>query len=1766
MKNNQATTLRQPSGVSELLQRLVENASTFENYRSTAKAYSEKEDFKTALAVYQESVIRFPDSAEGYCELGAIQERLNDFEGEMASYKKALELDANQPFWLYMTLARLLAERSRAESAIDLYQKGFELYPQEIDGLSIARLAHLLSLEGDTHTALSNYKLALERQPELDWVEFCIETLHYNQGVKFLLNGELRLAENHFQKVNQIKPSWEAPVWFSRDAMAWPKHHLSCKDDFNALKPQDVAWPKITIVTPSLNQGEFIEDTILSILNQEYENLEYIVIDGASTDTTLSILKQYQNKISVLLIEPDTGQSSAINKGFQIATGELFGWLNSDDMLAPCALYQIALAYLKTHCDVIAGMCVAHRSFDVEMVRKPSVQQAHLTTKIFVDYERWQAGDLFFQPEVFFSRQLWEESGGKLDETLHYAMDHELWARFAKVGTSIQVIDWPVGIFRKHNQQKTARENASIKELSGIMEQYKIEERIAQNQSSSEPFTDPPHFAIDSKKIEKWLSPDEYINIIQSLFDNGNWNEMLEVSQKMTLAYPENSLGYSWSGVAQEKMEDFEGQLISYENALRLDRNQPEWLYLVMGNLLYEKERWDEAIEVLKTSIELYPNSADAHRELGMCQEKVGDVEGQLRSYQRSLSLDEQQPVWVYAVLIRLLRLSQRLEESIEVGALAQGYFSEPDTEQAGIYFELAQTYADSGFLQKAIENYRLTLELDENLSEAKVALSHALEAYSLEVDNAAISQSGFERQVQKSDVVTSEHDYLLLRLQQIQEELESYKQKDKEKTKLLFEQKALLEKHHINDKLCESARNNPATELDKDTSYRNHGEEFVHKLSRTDVKKYDSRTNAARLVGFPPDLILPPIRGENNDYSFIEEDVKEFIESGREYELSVSVIVPVYNEVVFTGKILAGLSVQTYPKHLFEVVLVCNPNVTLEELNLEGYRESLNLVIREDLDSSCIGQSLNLGIKAASYDYIITLDPDILPTPGLVQRYMNYFHVYNNCLLLGERKFLSVEDITEQEILDSNGKGIAERTETNFDSESWNRDKDKKMVDASSKINSSLKKDRYPFRAFSSANAAYSVEILEKVGLFDEDLRHAGYQDKELGYRIYNSGGYFISVEGSLGVHQCTSINRTEYSTTLADAKSAKKLFEEKCPTSWDRKYEANRLYEVPKVSIYIPSYNNGAYIKEAIDSALNQTYTDLEICICDDGSTDNTLEVLSTYFGHNPRVRWMTQENGGIGKSSNSALKMCRGMYIGQLDSDDTLKSNAVETLVNYLDANNIGCVYSSCERVDADGNYLMDEYSYPRFSREKMLMTSIAHHFRMFRRKDWLRTEGFDEELVNAVDYDMFLKLSEVCSFYHIEEILYSRRWHGKNTSFVNENKQSSNTPRVITYSLERMNLADVWEVYAPDSAQPRKLSFRKKRKTTSLFFFPDYRKSNTYQQLLYSCLSDGYSLYSGDITDALQALEDGLENVIFHLHWTNYILRGAKDEVDARERKNLFLQKLTTLLTLGGKLVWTIHNTMPHDSEHVEQETELRTILSSLASVVHVHSESALGEIRKHFPLASNKVKIAQHGHYIGVDENIISRKLARKRFGFCASETVFLFVGQIRAYKGIEELVYAFSILSKQDESARLLIAGSCKDEIDIEMLCEGIDILDKVTYIPGYVESRELQYYYNAADAVVLPYRKILTSGSLIHAMSFGRPVIAPSLGMIEEIIVDEYNGFVYEPRNLSALVFAMEKICNLSRGENEKLGKNAFESIKVLGWDNTSVRVLKYV
>lgn len=205
-------------------------------------------------------------------------------------------------------------------------------------------------------------------------------------------------------------------------------------------------YPKISVITPSFNQGRFLEATILSVINQDYPNLEYILIDGGSTDNSLDIIKKYENKITYWISEKDSGQSHAVNKGLRVASGDILCWINSDDCLKPGTLNFVSQQF--TSCaepSWLVGSCEitddAGKPTSCRIVHDVSIS----------NFIRWHI-NWFPQQSTFWTRGMLDLVGF-LDESLHYVMDYEFWWRMYTIRKPITT-DKILSEYRYHDQGK----------------------------------------------------------------------------------------------------------------------------------------------------------------------------------------------------------------------------------------------------------------------------------------------------------------------------------------------------------------------------------------------------------------------------------------------------------------------------------------------------------------------------------------------------------------------------------------------------------------------------------------------------------------------------------------------------------------------------------------------------------------------------------------------------------------------------------------------------------------------------------------------------------------------------------------------------------------------------------------------------------------------------------------------------------------------------------------------------------------------------------------------------------------------------------------------------------------------------------------------------------------------------------------------------------------------------------------------------------------
>jgi glycosyltransferase involved in cell wall biosynthesis len=229
-------------------------------------------------------------------------------------------------------------------------------------------------------------------------------------------------------------------------------------------------WPRISVVTPSYNQGKFIEQTIRSVLLQGYPNLEYLVIDGGSTDESVDVIKKYEKHLAYWVSERDRGQSHAINKGFARATGDILCWLNSDDFYLPGTLRVVAES-LTAGTFAVVGHCV-----QVFVDGRPPYRGVGRFESLDRLLQFWK-GYQMHQPSIFWRREVFEKIG-YLDESQHLTMDFDYWVRIAR-HFQFQNLDRELSCATYHDAAKTGDN----------FEQYRQHLRIQSKRYWPSPFT-----------------------------------------------------------------------------------------------------------------------------------------------------------------------------------------------------------------------------------------------------------------------------------------------------------------------------------------------------------------------------------------------------------------------------------------------------------------------------------------------------------------------------------------------------------------------------------------------------------------------------------------------------------------------------------------------------------------------------------------------------------------------------------------------------------------------------------------------------------------------------------------------------------------------------------------------------------------------------------------------------------------------------------------------------------------------------------------------------------------------------------------------------------------------------------------------------------------------------------------------------------------------------------------------------------------------------
>ena len=646
------------------------------------------------------------------------------------------------------------------------------------------------------------------------------------------------------------------------------------------------------------------------------------------------------------------------------------------------------------------------------------------------------------------------------------------------------------------------------------------------------------------------------------------------------------------------------------------------------------------------------------------------------------------------------------------------------------------------------------------------------------------------------------------------------------------------------------------------------------------------------------------------------------------------------------------------------------------------------------------------------------------------------------------------------------------------------------------------------------------------------------------------------------------------------------------------------------PLLSIIVPVHNTEKYLEKCISSILNQTLIDLELIIINDGSSDNSLQIINKFMANDSRIKLINNEkaSGNPGTPRNQGIKIAHGHYLGFVDSDDWIDENMYQSLIDNAIENNSDMVFSGGFKnylngeIDTrvyDNSLFNDTYSkYFKYHEsfmiwDKIFKTDLIKTFNIrlgetkaavdvpfiFKAYYYLHNTSFCKSLI-AYNYRResdtsvtvnFRKGSD-CSFeldaYHnIEE------W-AKN-DYINENYRDLISIKKISSYIYTLKIIapDMFvqfynkvkkEILNIDREIVNEFTIRAKKRyilkmyddicsldaekyaekyrndiicnldtekyinkdkyipatfelsglNKGILFFPEWTWSNPYQKLMYTELNAKYNIntigYKPEFfrKDILRQNRVACEYI--HLHWIHLFMDTSQDSGIVE-----FIDTIRYAKSLGYKFIYTAHNVISHDTKFYDRELKFRKRIIKEFDYLLAHGVFAKEKLINEIGANPSKVYIIEHGTYEDFYLNTISRVEAQKLLEIDAKDFVFLFLGNIKGYKGIKPLLKSFNKVSNKTANAKLIIAGKLVDNESKEIIENAVLLNKNIIFRPGFVKDKDIQVYFNACDIMVLPYKQILTSGAALLSMTFKKPIIAPNTGLLPELISSK-QGYLF--------------------------------------------------
>lgn len=331
-----------------------------------------------------------------------------------------------------------------------------------------------------------------------------------------------------------------------------------------------------------------------------------------------------------------------------------------------------------------------------------------------------------------------------------------------------------------------------------------------------------------------------------------------------------------------------------------------------------------------------------------------------------------------------------------------------------------------------------------------------------------------------------------------------------------------------------------------------------------------------------------------------------------------------------------------------------------------------------------------------------------------------------------------------------------------------------------------------------------------------------------------------------------------------------------------------------------------------------------------------------------------------------------------------------------------------------------------------------------------------------------------------------------------------------------------------------------------------------RSNQYGALLARSLRrHDIHLEPGDYAFGADWLERSRpEYSVLHLNWLDrfYTQGGPEGALDEYAR---FAETLIHARRIGYRVVWTLHNLFPHERPHPELDRLVNLLVAREADAVIAHCRYGAEQLTRRYGV--ERVHVIPHGHFMDVFPDEVTRPAARARLGIEDGRFVYVFFGNLRGYKGLEELVDAYREIARPEDLLILMMKTNARAPGLLERVAAAARAARSIRIeTSDFFPEKEFQYYLNAADVAVLPFREVMTSGSAIQALGFGLPVVLPRRGCMADLI-DGSMGVLYEPDEPGALPRAMRR----ARGMDlQAAGRAARARARQFDWNDIGDRI----